>query len=300
MQKKTDARETALEAPSATCVNCEGSKTLDLTWQFRKDRYFSKCPQTFALCRWQWRSQPKNLEGAKKFGGANMFDFRRITLFCLEKCLSKRKMTIFSKILGGPWPLQPPWLRLWSLIFRYILKGMSDGHERRKGSGGPWPPLGFEIWYLAVNFAVEKCFSLSVGVGKMKFHHCWSPGKYHFCHPPDKSTMGPFWKKILPTPVVIGFFFRTVKWAIGKRVNRRQWLHMTDGHTATAQWRGRDAAVRDLKINRLVTDIRLHIWFCNNLSGISPWFFLTLSEIYAFNKFTLLMKCANICKFSAN
>ena len=29
-----------------------------------------------------------------------MFDFRRITLFCLEKRLSKHKMTIFSKNLG--------------------------------------------------------------------------------------------------------------------------------------------------------------------------------------------------------
>jgi len=35
-----------------------------------------------------------------------MFDFRRITLFCLEKCLSKHKMIIFSKNLGenGPFP----------------------------------------------------------------------------------------------------------------------------------------------------------------------------------------------------
>jgi len=32
----------------------------------------------------QWRSQPKNLGGAKKVGGAEMLDFRRITLFCLE------------------------------------------------------------------------------------------------------------------------------------------------------------------------------------------------------------------------
>ena len=30
-----------------------------------------------------------------------MFDFRRITLFCLEKRLSKHKMTIFSKNLRG-------------------------------------------------------------------------------------------------------------------------------------------------------------------------------------------------------
>jgi len=33
-----------------------------------------------------------------------MFDFRRITLFCLEKRLSKHKMTIFSKNVGV-WPL---------------------------------------------------------------------------------------------------------------------------------------------------------------------------------------------------
>jgi len=38
-----------------------------------------------------------------------MFDFRRITLFCLEKRLSKHKMTILSKNLGrGTWPLSPP------------------------------------------------------------------------------------------------------------------------------------------------------------------------------------------------
>jgi len=36
-----------------------------------------------------------------KFWGAKMFDVSRITLFCLEKCLSKHKMTIFSKHFGG-------------------------------------------------------------------------------------------------------------------------------------------------------------------------------------------------------
>jgi len=36
-----------------------------------------------------------------------MFDFRRITLFCLEKRLSKHKITIFSKIWGGMAPLTP-------------------------------------------------------------------------------------------------------------------------------------------------------------------------------------------------
>ena len=37
-----------------------------------------------------------------------MFDFRRIILFCLEKRLSKHKMTILSKHLGGHGPFGPP------------------------------------------------------------------------------------------------------------------------------------------------------------------------------------------------
>jgi len=45
-----------------------------------------------------------------------MFDFTRITLFCLEKHLSKHKMTIFSKNLGGHGPFGPPWLRQWPRI----------------------------------------------------------------------------------------------------------------------------------------------------------------------------------------
>jgi len=50
----------------------------------------------------QWRSQPRNFGG-----GGKMFDFSRITLFSLEKRLSKHKMTIFSKSLGGMAPLPP-------------------------------------------------------------------------------------------------------------------------------------------------------------------------------------------------
>ena len=42
-----------------------------------------------------------------------VYDFRRITLFCLKKRLSKYKMTIFSKHLGrGMAPLAPPGIRL--------------------------------------------------------------------------------------------------------------------------------------------------------------------------------------------
>ena len=43
-----------------------------------------------------------------KIWRAKMFDFKRITLFCLEKRLSKHKMT-FSKNFGGAMvPLPPP------------------------------------------------------------------------------------------------------------------------------------------------------------------------------------------------
>jgi len=57
----------------------------------------------------QWRSQPKNLEGAKKLGGGKIFYFRLATAFCLEYRLSKHKMTRYFKNLRGsivPWP--PP------------------------------------------------------------------------------------------------------------------------------------------------------------------------------------------------
>jgi len=37
-----------------------------------------------------------------------MFDFWRITLFCLEKRLSNHKMTIYSKNLGGHGPFSSP------------------------------------------------------------------------------------------------------------------------------------------------------------------------------------------------
>jgi len=45
-------------------------------------------------------ASPKIWEGPKNLGGAKMLDFRRITLFCLEKRLSKHKITTFSKNFG--------------------------------------------------------------------------------------------------------------------------------------------------------------------------------------------------------
>jgi len=77
----------------------------------------------------QWRSQPKSLRGPKNFWGAKVYDFRRITLFCLEKRLSKHKMTIFSKNLGGHGLFGPPWLRLWLYCFCYKLFRLGNDHS---------------------------------------------------------------------------------------------------------------------------------------------------------------------------
>jgi len=46
--------------------------------------------------------------GQTIWGWGKMFDFRRITLFCLEKRLSNHKMTMFSKHLVGHGPFGPP------------------------------------------------------------------------------------------------------------------------------------------------------------------------------------------------
>jgi len=62
----------------------------------------------------QWRSQPKNL------GGAKMCDFRGITLFCLENRLSNHKMTIFSKNLGDHGPFAPPLATPMCVVIREI------------------------------------------------------------------------------------------------------------------------------------------------------------------------------------
>jgi len=62
-----------------------------------------KCSQKcyFSFLLYQWRSQPKNWGGKE-------YDFRLITLFCLEKCLSKHKRTIYlTKIWGDHGPFAP-------------------------------------------------------------------------------------------------------------------------------------------------------------------------------------------------
>jgi len=51
-----------------------------------------------------------------------MLDFRRITLFCSDKCLLKHKMTMFSKNWGvamAPSPLDTPMLTAVLVIWVY-------------------------------------------------------------------------------------------------------------------------------------------------------------------------------------
>jgi len=60
-------------------------------------------------------ASPKVWRGTKIWGVGKMFDFRRITLFCLGKRLSKHKVAIFSKSFWGAMAsLAPPRLRLCS------------------------------------------------------------------------------------------------------------------------------------------------------------------------------------------
>jgi len=60
------------------------------------------------------------------------------------------------------------------------------------GKGGK-VPTGFRNVIIAINFSVEKCFSLSFGVGKMKFHHCRPPHR--------KNLLATSWTNPLLVPL---------------------------------------------------------------------------------------------------
>jgi len=73
--------------------------------------------------------------GGQKIWVGKMFDFRRITLFCLEKRFSKHKMTVFSKnLVGGHGSFGPPgyayashWCRTFPLLFVQVGCGFLCG-----------------------------------------------------------------------------------------------------------------------------------------------------------------------------
>jgi len=70
--------------------------TLNKLWSLRPGIAKARIVWQYTCILAQWRSQPKNLGGQTVLEGTKMFDFRRITLFCLEKCLSKNKMTVYD------------------------------------------------------------------------------------------------------------------------------------------------------------------------------------------------------------
>jgi len=86
-----------------------------------------------------------------------MFDFRRITLFCLEKRFSKHKMTIFSKNLGGAWSLCPPRLCLWLQPADTDKIANLAHHPKRLGTAGIeywiWIPIHLTVPIRAVAYA---------------------------------------------------------------------------------------------------------------------------------------------------
>jgi len=105
--------------PSLPNWNMKHYKSAEILSIFAMSSTTNTCKAALLTTFWrqfQWRSQLKNLGGSKKFWVTKMYDFRRITLFCLEKRLSNHKMTIFSKNLGGMDPFAGPWLRLWMVL----------------------------------------------------------------------------------------------------------------------------------------------------------------------------------------
>jgi len=66
--------------------------------------------QTFASCTFFWgnTAQVSGVASTKILGGQIVWLFLRITLFCLEKHLSRHKMTIISKNLEGHGSFGPP------------------------------------------------------------------------------------------------------------------------------------------------------------------------------------------------
>jgi len=81
--------------------------------KFSSIGYMKAITQNYFVCRQVYPSNIWSMTtsgvASPKIGGGKVFDFRRITGFCLEKRLSKHKMTIFSENFGGATaPLAPP------------------------------------------------------------------------------------------------------------------------------------------------------------------------------------------------
>ena len=70
----------------------------------------------------QWRSQPRNLGGAKELGGLKCLILGKYHYLLWKNASQCTKWLWFLKVLGGAWPLSPPWLRLWSRALQRITR----------------------------------------------------------------------------------------------------------------------------------------------------------------------------------
>jgi len=95
-----------------------------------------------------------------KIGGVKMIDFRRITLFCVEKRISKHKMTIFSKNLGDHGPFRPP-----SLATPMVVGGFNaPGDSAKESSHLPMHGIfAFLLLPTLLTFSGRANFTATVG-----------------------------------------------------------------------------------------------------------------------------------------
>jgi len=84
--------------------------------------------------------------------------------------------------------LSGPSIAAESKIYAFVTKIYCSNHGRRRGEGRR-KPLDFEIWCFAVSILVEKYFSLSFGVDKVKSTTVGPPRKNPFGHSVGES----FW-----------------------------------------------------------------------------------------------------------
>ena len=148
-----------------------------------------QCSKTHSPLRQSSGVPSPNIWGLQKIWGAKMFDFRRISLFCMEKRLSKHKMTIFSKNLGGPWPLLlPPGYAYASEQLTTakwgcanVLSNTSSGAQKMRG-WTVWRTPRFARSNFAKLYKIWECaYSTQINVRLLVMYR--SPGNFYSSFP---------------------------------------------------------------------------------------------------------------------
>jgi len=106
-----------------------------------------------------------------------MYDFRRITLFCLENRLSKQKITKFSKNLGGrSWPLCSPMATPMDAVprRRVIMGAPNQCRERPMAAGAVISPNNVPSTSFNIEHMLPKDFSFEYGGDKLASY----PGRH--------------------------------------------------------------------------------------------------------------------------